>query len=139
MSGRSARSRSGEIRIERCHYGVLHAPRQLQCAGLVPRQGLGEIGGMTNIDPERAQPVCILKSIGECGVNRPQQKQKAPNDVRFRELRLVPGKERLQVLLDGLLSVKDDDVPEFRLRRKADGGAEVEMRLLDPFGNQAAS
>jgi len=34
--------------------------------------------------------------------------------------------------------LKDDDVPEFRLRRKADGGAEVEIRLLDPFGNQAA-
>jgi hypothetical protein len=65
MSGRSARSRSGEIRIERRHYGVLHAPRQLQCAGLVPRQGLREIGGVTNIDPERAQPVCIFKSIGE--------------------------------------------------------------------------
>ena len=86
-------SRPGEIRIEYCRCGVLHASRQFQCAGLVTRQCLGEIGGITNIDAERTQPVCIFKSIGECWFYRLQKKQKASNDVRLRELRLVPRKE----------------------------------------------
>ena len=42
-------------------------------------------------------------------------------------------------MLDGLLGVEDDDVPKFGFRRKPDGGAEVEIRLLDPFGNQPAN
>ena len=51
------------------------------------------------------------------------------------KLRLVPGEERLQVLLDGLLSMEDDDVPEFRLRSSGgliENPAVLVRRIGDP-------
>jgi len=70
MNSRSALSRSGEIRIERRHYCVLHAPRYIQCAGLVARQGLREIGGVTISTPNGLSQFASSKSIG--GVPVPQ-------------------------------------------------------------------
>ena len=48
----------------------------------------------------------------------------------FREFDLPLGEESLQVLLNGLLSVKPNNLPELGIGTETDGRLEIQIRLL---------
>jgi hypothetical protein len=58
--------------------------------------------------------------------------------VRLRKLDLAPSEECLQILLDSLLGMEGNDVPERVFGRQADYCVEVEIGFPDLVRNQPA-
>src|ERR1035441_5778897 len=113
-------------------YGCL--PRALcqpDRAGLIARKRFGEVAGVTDVDPERRQPLRVGKPVRDGRFHAAEDVEEPLNIMRFSKLDLMTNQDRLHVLLDSLLTVERNDVPEpISLGSQARGDIRSEERRV---------
>jgi hypothetical protein len=101
-----------EERREQRHGCLPRALCQPERAGLIAGKRVGEVARVTDVDAERRQPLRAGQPFRDGRLHAAKDVEEALNVMRLSKLDLMTDQNRLQVLLDSLLAVECNDIPE---------------------------
>ena len=132
--------RTGLFRVQDSKDYCLCRAGDLDRLGLIAGKHLGGLTGIPNIDTKRSQPFCAVQGVRRLTIRAAHKSQQPVDLVSLGKLDLVEGQKNLQILLDGLLAMKTDDLAKAGAARHTGsqflGGFQIGFRLLDPLAQQ---